>query len=65
MPLDVTRQLISLRAYDAAGMLRGADAQPGAAVGDRLAALFADARVASAHLHNAKQGCFSCAAVRA
>ena len=32
--------------------------------GDEIAARFVDPEVAYVHLHNAKQGCFSCLAVR-
>lgn len=59
MPPALERRILSLRAFDSAGMMIDAAlAQPGeadAAVG----ALFADPRVASIHAHNAIRGCFA------
>jgi hypothetical protein len=65
VPACVSRRLMSLRAYDAASLMVGAEVAEGAAVAERLAALFADPGVAYVHLHNARPGCFSCAATRA
>ena len=65
LPPYVTRRLMSLRAYDADGMMLAADVVDGAALGAELERHFADARVAYIHLHNAKPGCFSCEVVRA
>ena len=65
VPEYVKRRLISLRAYDDAGMMLGADVVEGAEAGVRLQQLFADAQVAYVHLHNARPGCYSCVARRA
>jgi len=65
VPPYVTRRLISLRAYDADALMVAAEVVEGHEVGARLSALFEDAQVAYVHLHNARPGCYSCAAVRA
>ena len=64
VPPYVTRRLISLRAYDADHMMIDAAVCEGPAVAARLEHLFANPDVAYAHLHNARRGCFSCAAQR-
>lgn len=64
VPPYVTRRLISVRAYDARHMLVAATVCDGTEVADEIVARFADSDVAYVHLHNAKQGCFSCLAVR-
>jgi hypothetical protein len=65
VPPYVTRRQISLRAYDDQHMMVAGEVVDGAAVAQRLGALFGDGRVAYVHLHNAKRGCYSCRAVRA
>lgn len=64
VPPYVSRRLISLRAYDRRDMMLGAEVHEGDEVAAALEALFADPGVAYAHLHNARQGCFSCLASR-
>jgi hypothetical protein len=65
VPPYVTRRLISLRAYDSAHMLVAATVCEGEVVASEIERAFDDAAVAYIHLHNAKQGCFSCLAERA
>lgn len=65
VPGYVTRRVISIRAYDAEHMMIFADVVEGPDTARALEQLFADPAVAYAHLHNAKQGCFSCHARRA
>ena len=65
VPPYVTRRLISVRAYDAGHMMVAASVCDGPAVADEIVARFFDPDVAYVHLHNAKQGCFSCLVVRA
>ena len=65
VPDYVRRRLISLRAYDAAALMVCAEVVEGVDTGARLAELFRDERVAYVHLHNARPGCYSCAALRA
>lgn len=64
VPPYVTRRLMSVRAYDAAGMMVDAAVCEGAAVADELDRLFADPAIGYVHLHNARRGCFSCAVTR-
>jgi len=64
VPPYVTRRLISLRAYDAARMMVAAAVCEGPVVAAELERLFADPAVEDVHLHNARQGCYSCKAVR-
>jgi len=64
VPPYVTRRLISMRAYDAGHMMVAATVCEGPEVADEIVARFVDPDVAYVHLHNAKQGCFSCLAVR-
>ena len=65
VPPMLLRRPISLRAFDAAGMMRAADLAEGEAVGPAIRDLFADPAVAEVHLHNAKPGCYAARAVRA
>ena len=60
VPVYVSRRMISLRAYDAAGMMLGAEVAPGPEVEASIERLLGDTMVAYLHLHNAPQGCFSC-----
>jgi len=64
VPAYVTRRLMSVRAYDAAGWMTDAAVCPGAQAAAEIERLFEDARVAYIHLHNANRGCFSCAVRR-
>jgi hypothetical protein len=65
IPSYVSRRLISVRAYDALGMMVDALVCEGGTVGDAIERFFADNQVAYLQLHNAKQGCFSCQVDRA
>jgi len=65
VPALLRTRLLSLRAYDARGMMVWADVQPGAALEAGLEALFALERTDYVHLHYAKPGCYACRAVRA
>ena len=53
-------RLLSLRAYDAEGMLRDADVCHGSELESLVTRLFADPAVTYLHVHNAKPGCFNC-----
>ena len=64
VPPYVTSRLISLRAYDGSHDLVDASVREGSDVAAALGTLFANRDVAYIHLHNAKQGCFSCRADR-
>jgi hypothetical protein len=64
LPTYVTTRLMSVRAYDARHLMVDAAVCAGPDTGELLSGLFARQDVAYIHLHNAKRGCFSCAAVR-
>ena len=61
VPLMLRHRLLSLRAYDASGWMRGADVCEGAVLESVVARLFADPATAYLHVHNARPGCFNCA----
>ena len=52
-------RLLSLRAYDADGMMLDADVVEGSEVEPIIERLFADPAVSYIHVHNAKRGCYS------
>ena len=64
IPDYVARRIMSVRAYDSAHMMIAAHVSDGVDVAGVLEQLFTDSAVAYVHLHNAKQGCFSCLARR-
>jgi|SRR5215472_11129702 len=53
-------RFLSLRAYDATGMMVDAEVIEGNEVEGLLERLFARADVVNVHIHNARRGCFSC-----
>lgn len=58
-------RLLSLRAFDAQGMLLDADVVEGREVESLIGRLFADPRVAYIHIHFAKPGCYAALVERA
>ncbi len=57
---DVMRvRLLSLRGFDAAGMMLDADVVEGAEVEPVIERLFSNPRISYIHVHNAKRGCYS------
>jgi hypothetical protein len=56
---------LSVRAYDADALMVDADVVDGREVESLIERLFADARVASLHVHFARPGCFACRVERA
>lgn len=65
VPALLRSRLLSLRAYDADGMMVAADAVEGRGLESAIAALFANTGVAHLHVHYAKPGCYACRVVRA
>jgi hypothetical protein len=65
VPPVLRNRFLSLRAYDASGMMIDADVTEGNEVETLLARLFANADVETIHIHNARRGCFACSVVRA
>ncbi|MEO8114177.1 MAG: DUF1203 domain-containing protein [Phenylobacterium sp.] len=53
------RKAISLRAFDAAGMMLDADIVPGAELEPVIARMFSDPATAYLHAHNAGRGCYA------
>ena len=65
VPALLRSRLLSLRAYDARGMMVWADVVPGNELESGIAQLFAIERVAYLHVHYAKPGCYACRVDRA
>lgn len=59
VPEVMRTRLLSLRAYDAQGMMLDADVVDGKDVETVIARFFGSALVAYIHAHNAKRGCYS------
>lgn len=59
VPDSLRIRLLSLRAYDGAGMMRDAEVVEGAAIETVIARLFADPAVSYLHVHNARRGCYA------
>ena len=58
-------RLLSVRAYDAAGIMVDADVQEGTELEAVIERMFGRDDVAFLHAHNARRGCFSCRIDRA
>jgi hypothetical protein len=65
VPPVLRGRLLSLRAYDADGMMVDADVVQGDEVEAALSRLFARGDGAYVHIHNAKRGCYACRVERA
>lgn len=65
VPALFRTRLLSVRAYDEAGMMTAADVVPGEDLERALESLLADPAVAYLHLHNAKPGCYAARVDRA
>src|ERR1700736_4045579 len=65
LPEVVRSRMLSVRAYDGEGIMRGAAVTPGSELQSQIENLFADSRVSYLHLHNAGAGCYSCRIDRA
>jgi len=59
LPPALRRRPLSLRGFDAAGMLRDADVVEGAAAEPVIERMLADPQVAYLHAHYAKPGCYA------
>ena len=64
IPAMLERRLLSLRAYDADGMLVDSEVVEGRHLKGAIERAFEHATVAYLHLHNARPGCFNCAVER-
>jgi hypothetical protein len=59
IPEVLAVRLLSLRAFDDAGMMRSADVVHGKDIVPVIERMFGDEQVAYIHVHNAKPGCFA------
>ena len=59
IPEQLAIRTLSVRAYDAAGMMTDADLTEGRDLPALIDRFFADPEVAYLHAHNAKRGCFA------
>ncbi|WP_406856148.1 DUF1203 domain-containing protein [Alsobacter sp. KACC 23698] len=59
VPQVMRSRLLSVRAYDEAGMMLDADVVEGREVEPLIARLFENPAVAYLHAHNARRGCYS------
>lgn len=64
IPAVLARRLLSVRAFDAAGMMLEAEVSEGADVAPLIGRYLDDARVSLVHIHNARPGCYAAQAVR-
>ncbi len=58
IPPMLRSRLLSVRGFDAAGMMRNAGVTPGEALASTIEGLLAEESVAYLHLHNAREGCY-------
>ena len=65
VPLVLRGRLLSLRAYDAEGLMRDAEVTEGRELEPVVARLFTDPAVSYIHVHNARPGCYACRIDRA
>lgn len=65
VPEQLRRRLLSVRAFDGAGMLLDADVVEGEQLESSIERLLGDPRAAYLHLHNAKPGCYAARVDRA
>jgi len=65
VPEMIRNRIISLRAFDASGIMVNADLAEGEAVATRIESLFQHPDTDYLHLHFAKQGCFAARVSRA
>ncbi|MFA6958250.1 MAG: DUF1203 domain-containing protein [Thermoanaerobaculia bacterium] len=65
IPAMFRHRLLSIRAYDDAAMMIGADVVEGSELEASIMSCFASAEVSYLHVHNAKPGCYNCRVERA
>ena len=65
VPEQLRRRVLSVRAFDGAGMMVAADLADGRSLEPVVERLLADPQVDYLHLHNAMQGCYAARADRA
>jgi hypothetical protein len=58
-------RLLSIRAYDAAAIMIGAEVVEGSELEAAIRRQFNNAKVSYLHIHNARPGCYNCRVMRA
>jgi hypothetical protein len=64
VPEVLERRVLSIRGYDAAGMMQAADVVDGRELGGKLEHVLGRPEIAYVHVHYAKPGCFACRVTR-
>lgn len=64
IPLMFTQRLLSVRGYDAGGMLVDTEVVNGGELKEAIGRQFSNETVNYLHIHNAAPGCFNCSIVR-
>ena len=65
VPPALVRRLLSVRGYDAAGLMKFGDVVEGVALGERIGRAFEEAGLSYLQVHYARTGCFACRVERA
>lgn len=65
IPAMLRHRLLSVRGYDAAAMMTGAEVVNGRELDDSIRRFFGNDNVSYLHIHNAGPGCYNCRVVRA
>ena len=60
IPDAAATRLLSVRAYDGAGMMLDCEVTEGSTLPARIEDLFANSQISYLHLHHARAGCYSC-----
>lgn len=60
VPAMIRSRLLSMRGYDAAGMMLISEVLDGSELEENLWRFFADPKVEYIHIHNARPGCYNC-----
>ena len=64
IPVMLQHRLLSVRSYDANGMMKSSTVIEGKDLVEHLSATFDNPVISYIHIHNAKAGCYNCAAKR-
>jgi len=65
VPEVLRRRLLSIRGFDASGMMKGADVIDGKALESAIEAMFTHPDIQYLHIHSAKPGCYAARVLRA
>jgi len=65
IPLMFRHRLLSIRGYNAKGMMVSAEVVDGSTLEDSIHHLFENEKISYLHIHNASPGCYNCCVIRA